>query len=156
MIVHTKLAHKFVHHIPETIEPGVLYVSVDFTTAVHRCCCGCGKEVVTPFAPRTGWKLVFDGETVSLEPSIGNRKFECKSHYIILRNRVIDAKPWDDEDDKSAREGDREQDTLGNAEVELSDNSSKSTKGWLGNLEDWVADSRLAKLNRKPTRKKPD
>ena len=36
-----------------------------------RCCCGCGEEVVTPFSPAQ-WQMSFDGEAVSLHPSIGN------------------------------------------------------------------------------------
>ena len=147
MIRYTRVKHKFVHHIPETVEPGVLYVSVDFATAVHSCCCGCGKEVVTPLAP-SGWKLVFDGETVSLAPSIGNRNFECKSHYFIMRNRVIEAKPWDNEDETPITKDNREKGGTGTSETGSSDDAN--SKGWRASLQDWVADSRMAKLNRKP------
>src|ERR1700722_5844351 len=66
-----------------------------YATAVHLCCCGCEREVVTPFAP-TDWQLVFDGVTVSLHPSIGNWNFPCRSHYIIAHNRVIEALSWSD------------------------------------------------------------
>jgi hypothetical protein len=88
-----KLRHNFVDCVPETLEDSVLYVSVKYGTAVHRCCCGCGREVVTPFSP-TDWKLIFDGETVSLHPSIGNWKFPCRSHYWIRNNRVEWAEDW--------------------------------------------------------------
>ena len=37
-----------VEFIPEHIEEGVLYISELYRTAVHKCCCGCGQEVVTP------------------------------------------------------------------------------------------------------------
>jgi hypothetical protein len=43
--------------------------------------------VVTPFSP-TDWKLYFDGENVSLEPSIGNWSFPCRSHYWIRGGEV--------------------------------------------------------------------
>jgi Family of unknown function (DUF6527) len=82
-----KLIHKFVKSVPETLEQGVLYVSVEYATAIHKCCCGCGNEVVTPLSPKD-WKLTFDGETVSLYPSIGNWNFGCRSHYWITKNRV--------------------------------------------------------------------
>lgn len=89
----TKLSHKFVEYIPDTLEAGVIYVSIPHSTAAHRCCCGCGREVVTPLAP-TDWKVIFDGESVSLNPSIGNWSFACRSHYWIVRNRVVWAEDW--------------------------------------------------------------
>ena len=61
------LEHRFVKHVPDSLEPGVLYVSIEYATATHSCCCGCGEEVVTPFSP-TDWKMTFDGETVSVWP----------------------------------------------------------------------------------------
>jgi hypothetical protein len=76
------MQHKFVEFVPEDIQPNTLYVSVEYGTAVHKCCCGCGEEVVTPLTP-TDWKLKFDGESVSLAPSIGNWSFKCRSHYFI-------------------------------------------------------------------------
>lgn len=80
-------------NIPDVLEDAVLYVSVKYGTAVHRCCCGCGREVVTPLTP-TDWKLTFDGDTVSLYPSIGNWNFPCRSHYWIRHNRVEWAEDW--------------------------------------------------------------
>ncbi len=96
MMRHTRLRHQFVHYIPERLEPGVLYVSVDYCTAVHSCCCGCGQEVVTPLSP-AGWKLIFDGATVSLSPSVGNWNFKCRSHYFIREGRVIEVGRWTSE-----------------------------------------------------------
>ena len=96
MMRHELLEHAFVEHIPEKVEPGILYVSMEYGTAAHSCCCGCGEEVVTPFTP-TDWKMIFDGETVSLNPSIGNWTLDCRSHYVIKRGRVIEAGPWTDE-----------------------------------------------------------
>jgi len=81
------LSHQFVQFIPEQLQEGVLYVSTVYATATHRCFCGCGREVVTPLSP-TDWKLTFDGETVSLSPSIGNWSFPCRSHYWIEANEV--------------------------------------------------------------------
>jgi hypothetical protein len=96
MMRHDRLEHAFVEHIPETVEPSILYISMEYGTAAHSCCCGCGEEVVTPFTP-TDWKMIFDGETVSLNPSVGNWTLDCRSHYVIKRGRVIEAGPWTDE-----------------------------------------------------------
>ena len=73
--------------IPSELAPGVLYVSMRGRLAMHLCPCGCGETVVTSFAPGH-WKLIFDGESVSLSPSIGNYNFNCKSHYFIINNSV--------------------------------------------------------------------
>jgi hypothetical protein len=90
------LVHKFVDQVPEDLENGVVYVSIPFSTVIHKCCCGCGHEIVTPLSPKTGWQLAFDGESISLHPSIGNRALPCRSHYWINRNRVVWA-GWRDE-----------------------------------------------------------
>ena len=97
-----RLDHRFVIHIPRVLEPGMLYISIEYATAAHSCCCGCGEEVVTPLTP-TDWKLVFDGETISLWPSVGNWSYACKSHYVIERNQVIKALPWSDKRIANAR-----------------------------------------------------
>ena len=89
------LTHEFVHYIPEDLSDGVLYVSIPFVTAVHLCCCGCGNQVVTPLNPRE-WCLTFNGESVSLNPSIGNWGLECQSHYLIRRNQVVWLPRWSD------------------------------------------------------------
>jgi len=87
--------HKFVEQIPDVLEYGVVYISISHRVAIHKCICGCGDEVVTPFAPY-GWRLSFDGETVSLSPSIGNWNFECRSHYWIRNNQVVFAESFDE------------------------------------------------------------
>jgi hypothetical protein len=91
------LAHEFVDNIPERLAPGVLYVSVRYATVAHLCCCGCGSEIVTPLAPAQ-WQVIFDGETVSLHPSIGNWNLQCRSHYVIRNNQIIEAEQWSEEE----------------------------------------------------------
>lgn len=103
---HARLEHKFVHYIPERLDPGVLYISMDFTTAAHSCCCGCGEQVVTPFTPHD-WQMTFDGETVSIWPSIGNWDYACRSHYVIKRSLVIEAGSWSDEEIAAGRRKDK-------------------------------------------------
>lgn len=83
----TRLEPRFVEFLPDDIGPGVLYVSMSYAVAAHRCACGCGREVVTPLSP-TDWKLTFDGKSLSLYPSIGNWSFPCRSHYYIKDGMV--------------------------------------------------------------------
>ncbi|QEL16822.1 DUF6527 family protein [Limnoglobus roseus] len=89
MIRYRRLEHRFVRTFPDCIEPGIFYVSLEFGTTTHSCCCGCGEEVVTPLSP-SGWKITFDGETVSLWPSVGSWTLRCSSHYVIDRGRVLE------------------------------------------------------------------
>jgi Family of unknown function (DUF6527) len=77
-----RLQHRFVETMPEMIEPGILYVSMEYATAAHRCCRGCGEEVVTPFSPAQ-WQMTFKADAVSLHPSIGNWNLRCRSHYFV-------------------------------------------------------------------------
>lgn len=101
------LQHRFVDSVPVDIEDNVLYISIPFCTAIHKCVCGCGKEVVTPLSP-TDWQLTFDGKTVSLYPSIGNWNFECQSHYFITKSNIEYTRKWSDEEvEKSRREDTR-------------------------------------------------
>lgn len=83
----TCLQAEFVEFIPEQLEAGKLYISYQYSTAVHLCCCGCGLEVVTPLN-HAKWYLTQSNGLVSLCPSIGNWSFPCQSHYWIVKNRV--------------------------------------------------------------------
>jgi hypothetical protein len=78
--------HRFVDRAPDQLDDGVLYISIPYRSALHRCACGCGAEVVTPLNPH-GWTLSFDGRTVSLHPSIGNWNLGCRSRYWIRHDR---------------------------------------------------------------------
>lgn len=104
------IKHKFVEFIPNVIEEKILYISIEYCTAVHKCVCGCGNEVVTPLSP-TDWELRFDGKTVSLSPSIGNWNFECKSHYFITRNKIRHARSWEDWEIEEGRKEDKKRKT---------------------------------------------
>ncbi len=97
---------EFVELMPDELKEGILYISIPFATATHKCPCGCGEIVVTPIRP-TDWTLKWDGETVSLDPSIGNWSLPCRSHYWIIKNRVIWARRWDFAEIEAAREHDR-------------------------------------------------
>jgi len=85
---HYRLTPRFVDIIPEQLENEVLYISGRYSTAAHKCCCGCNEEVITPIA-ETDWSLLINDDYVTLYPSIGNWSFTCQSHYWIRRNKVI-------------------------------------------------------------------
>jgi hypothetical protein len=102
----TRVVPEFVEFIPSLLAPGVLYVSIPYATAVHACCCGCGERVVTPLTP-TDWAVTYDGETVSLCPSIGNWSFRCQSHYWVTQNQVDWAAAWSRERIDAGRRMDR-------------------------------------------------
>ena len=81
---------EYVEFIPEQLEEGVLYISERYHTAIHKCCCGCGQEVVTPLS-LAEWSVKRNGDRVSLWPSIGNWSYPCRSHYVIRESRVLEA-----------------------------------------------------------------
>lgn len=101
-----RLETEFVEFIPIQVEDGKLYVSMPYATVVHNCCCGCGNKVVTPLTP-TDWKLTYDGEAVSISPSIGNWSFPCQSHYWIKRGRIEWSGQWTPEEVASGRRRDK-------------------------------------------------
>jgi hypothetical protein len=100
------ITHEFVDSVPSLREEGKLYISIKYRTAIHNCFCGCGMKVVTPIRP-TGWRLVYDGDTVSLYPSIGNWSFDCRSHYWIRNSQAIPAGPMSQEEIDAGRRHDR-------------------------------------------------
>jgi hypothetical protein len=102
----TVLTYEFVESFPRELKEGMIYISIPFATAGHKCCCGCGREVITPLSPRD-WSLIFDGQTVSLDPSIGNWSFPCQSHYWITRNEVRWARRWSQKEIHRGRKRDR-------------------------------------------------
>jgi len=92
----SEITFGFVEFVPKELEEGELYISTEYATAVHRSCCGCGSKVTTPLAPDE-WRLIFDGRSVSLEPSIGKWSFPCQSHHWIRRNRMAWSGPMSKE-----------------------------------------------------------
>lgn len=98
-----RLRPEFVTYIPEDLADGVMYVSLEYRVAVHGCCCGCGERVVTPLNPAQ-WAVTYDGENVSLNPSIGGGR--CNSHYLLSRGRVRWATPLTEYQRRRAAERD--------------------------------------------------
>lgn len=98
----------FVDSVPAQITEGSLYVSIKFKTCIHLCACGCKNEVVTPLSP-IDWAFRYNGESISLYPSIGNWSFECKSHYWIKNNEVVWARKWREDEILEGREQSKRQ-----------------------------------------------
>jgi hypothetical protein len=86
-----KLEH--VHFMPRRLQPSVLYVSVEFSTAAHLCACGCGTKIRTPLGP-TEWKVTESTKGPTLWPSVGNWQQPCRSHYVIKHGDVLWAGQW--------------------------------------------------------------
>lgn len=97
---------EFVEYVPTELEEGVLYISIRYSTTVHKCPCGCGSKITLPINPAQ-WRLMFDGETVSLWPSVGNWSYPCQSHYWIEQNRIEWAARWSPEKIAQNRTRDR-------------------------------------------------
>lgn len=137
------ITHEFVEFVPDELAPNTLYVSIPFATAAHSCFCGCGNKVVTPIHP-TGWQLHFDGDSVSLEPSIGNWRFVCRSHYFIRKNRIEWAASMTEEEIERGRRHDRRlvEDYFGDApstgaHPPASTPAAPPSRSWLARLVTW-------------------
>lgn len=97
-----QLRHQFIDEAPGQMETGVLYVSMPYRTSLHLCCCGCGNQVALPLRP-TAWKLTYDGDTITMSPSVGNWSFPCRSHYWIRNDQVEWAGRWTDDEIAAGR-----------------------------------------------------
>ncbi|AJY76282.1 DUF6527 family protein [Paenibacillus beijingensis] len=118
----------FTSIIPDVLELDKVYISIDYKTVVHLCACGCGEEVVTPLQP-SEWKITYDGETVSLHPSIGNWSYKCRSHYWIKKNQIVWAEDWSDERVKRTRQLDTQRKNLDSNGNGQQKSTTKATKG---------------------------
>lgn len=83
---------QFVDVIPHRLDEGVLYVCIRYDIVAHLCACGCGEEIYTPISKKYGWVIQYDGQDVSLSPSIGNGEYACHSHYFV-KNGIIEWLP---------------------------------------------------------------
>lgn len=124
------MRHEFVEFLPEKLKEDVLYVSIEYKTAAHLCACGCKKEVITPISP-TDWKFTFNGESISLSPSIGNWDFPCRSHYFITKNMIVWAGDFTDEQVEAVKNLDRENkvDYYGKKDLDKSEEKRAEKKG---------------------------
>lgn len=120
-----------VQFIPQTLEPGILYVSEEFEAAVHLCACGCGYKVSTPLGS-VEWSLTETTDGPSLDPSIGNWEFPCRSHYWIIGGRIVWSGTWSPAQVEAAR---RAEDEL---RQEYYDSLKRSREGLLRRLWRWI------------------
>lgn len=97
---------ELVERFPDEPQEGVLYVSMEYATALHLCMCGCGESVITPLTP-TDWRMTYDGETISLAPSVGNWSMACQSHYWLEVGRVRWSERWSAKQIAAGRDRDR-------------------------------------------------
>ena len=86
------------------LESGILYVSMKYAICGHLCPCGCGEKVITPLSPKQ-WKIAYNGEDVTLYPSIGNYAFACQSHYFLTNGNIIWVGERDVEKGKRKKKG---------------------------------------------------
>lgn len=101
-----RIRPRFVELVPDKLEPGFLYVSLEHGSMVHLCACGCGNEVVLPLTP-VDWRLAYDGEDISLSPSVGSWSLACRSHYIISAGRIRWAGDWTEKEIEAGRRRDQ-------------------------------------------------
>ena len=93
-------------HFPDRPDPGTFYYSDEFRSSLHLCACGCGRHVVLPIKP-AGWRMNASGVGVSLYPSVGNREFDCRSHYLIQDGVVVWLAEMSDHEVAASRDRDR-------------------------------------------------
>jgi len=101
----------WVEDMPEVIEEGMVYISIKHRLTEHLCACGCGAEVSLPLG-RSEWSIEYNGDTVSIRPSIGNWRLPCKSHYIIQEGMTRWCKQWSKEEVLAGRAKDRQEKKL--------------------------------------------
>ncbi len=87
----------WIENMPEKMNEGDLYISTKHRLIEHMCACGCGSEVSLPLG-RSEWRVEYDGDTISVLPSIGNWRLPCKSHYMILESKTKWCKKWSEEE----------------------------------------------------------
>ncbi|SRR6266568_1231298 len=102
-----RVTHRFVERVPSPLEDGVVYVSIEFGTVIHKCCCGCGDKVVTPLTP-VDWAVIYDGQSISLYPSIGRWDSPCRSHYWIRSDCVVWSRTWSKREVDALKRGEGE------------------------------------------------
>ena len=98
----------WVEDMPNKMENGRIYVSIKHRLTEHLCACGCGAEVSLPLGP-SEWKFEYNGDTVSLWPSIGNWRLPCRSHYVISENKTRWREQWSEERILAGRKRDRDE-----------------------------------------------
>jgi len=92
---------------PDELKTGKFYYSPDFRSSVHLCACGCGSRVVLPIKP-AGWQLIQAARSFTISPSVGNREFACRSHYLIEGGRIVWLASMSDREVQASRAQDKQ------------------------------------------------
>lgn len=128
------IRYRLVDSIPREIVEGTIYISQEYATAVHKCCCGCRNEVVTPLGP-TDWQIKINHGEVTVYPSIGNWSLPCQSHYWIREGRILWAEQWSEARIAFGRQQNRIAKQIQYGERPLSKHPTTSTStGYLARL----------------------
>jgi hypothetical protein len=101
------IAPLFVEFMPSVLEPGLLYISPEYRVTKHLCASGCGEAIVLPLHPGQ-WRFTYDGEHVSVAPSVGNASLPCRAHYWIRDGQIVWAAPLSRQDARRGRVRDRD------------------------------------------------
>ena len=76
-----------VEYIPKELEDNTIYLSAEYSIAVHKCLCGCGELAAMPLnikGETDGWNYSIDAqERVTFTPSVLNTHCPNRYHYII-------------------------------------------------------------------------
>ena len=134
------LLPQYVDYIPEQLNEGHLYICEQYKTVAHKCCCGCGEEVITPLSPAE-WSIRKEGNTVTLHPSIGNWSFKCQSHYWIRKNQVMWAKAMSQQEIKRVRardEADKAKHIAHTNQLKAKTGITSSLKWMWTNFLEWI------------------
>ncbi|MFA1624304.1 DUF6527 family protein [Rhizobium mongolense] len=100
------------------MDDGILYISEEFGTAAHNCCCGCGVKIVTPLKAGK-WQMRNSNGLVTIHPSIGNWSSACQSHYIIAGNQIRWARGFSEAEIRSNRAHDKRVSAAAHAQREV-------------------------------------
>jgi hypothetical protein len=137
------IRHEFVQVIPDEVADDTLYISIDYGITIHKCMSGCGLDVALPLSPFQ-WKLIFDGDTVSLFPSVGNWSYPCRSHYWIERDTAVWAPAWSRAKIEASRSRDRALmesyfERASDVEHRYEQTQPPWSQGWLARVKGWFA-----------------
>lgn len=123
----------WIDDMPPSLKPGNLYISVKHRLTEHLCACGCGTEVSLPLS-RSEWCIEYDGESVSIRPSIGNWRLPCRSHYIIEKGHTRWCLAWTEKEIRAGQARDRE--------AKTADIARRRRKArWWSRIWDWFGRS---------------
>ena len=79
---------KKVDYIPLLLEDNILYISDKLSITAHKCMCGCGNKVIN-LLDNNHWNYTINTLGVSMYPSVGNWGFDCRSHYWIMKGKIL-------------------------------------------------------------------